>query len=146
MKFSGTVEIAAPRDAVFAFVTDPTRVATCGPGVESVEVVDETHFRVKAKVGVGFIKAHFLIEMHLAHLEPPETAWITGRGHAPGSAVDGSARMRLRELAPDRTAMEWESDVNIAGTLASVGARLIEGSARKMIDQTFDCIRAKVEG
>ena len=145
MKFSGTVEIAAPRASVFAFVTDPTKVAMCGPGVESVEVVDETHFRVKAKVGVGFIRTHFLIEMHLAHVEAPTTAWITGRGHAPGSAVDGSARMELRELAPDRTAMEWESDVTIAGTLASVGARLIEGTARKMIDQTFDCIRAKVE-
>ena len=43
------------------------------------------------------------------------------------------------------TSMAWEADVNIAGTLASVGARLIEGTANKMIGQTFDCIRAKLE-
>ena len=33
----------------------------------------------------------------------------------------------------------------IAGTLASVGARLIEGTANKMIGQTFECIRTKLE-
>ena len=43
------------------------------------------------------------------------------------------------------TVMDWSADVNIAGTLASVGARLIEGTANKMIGQTFDCIRAKLE-
>ena len=41
--------------------------------------------------------------------------------------------------------MEWSADVQVAGTLASVGARLMEGSANKMIGQTFDCIRAKLE-
>jgi len=41
--------------------------------------------------------------------------------------------------------MDWNADVSIAGTLASVGARLIEGTANKMINQTFDCMRAKLE-
>ena len=39
--------------------------------------------------------------------------------------------------------MDWNADVNIAGTLASVGARLIEGTANKMIGQTFDCMKSK---
>ena len=37
--------------------------------------------------------------------------------------------------------MDWGADVLIAGTLASVGARLIEGTANKMIGQTFDCMK-----
>jgi carbon monoxide dehydrogenase subunit G len=41
--------------------------------------------------------------------------------------------------------MRWEANVDISGTLASVGARLIEGTANKMIAQTFDCMRAKLE-
>jgi carbon monoxide dehydrogenase subunit G len=28
--------------------------------------------------------------------------------------------------------------------LASVGARMVEGTANKMIGQTFDCMRAKI--
>jgi carbon monoxide dehydrogenase subunit G len=41
--------------------------------------------------------------------------------------------------------MAWEANVDISGTLASVGARLIEGTANKMIGQTFDCMRTKLE-
>ena len=42
--------------------------------------------------------------------------------------------------------MDWEADVNIAGTLASVGARMIEGTANKMIGQTFDCMQLEARG
>ncbi len=43
------------------------------------------------------------------------------------------------------TIMDWVADVNLSGTLASVGARLIEGTANKMIGQTFDCMKTKLE-
>ena len=102
MKFSGTVDIAAPRDKVWAFLLDPNQVGSCGPGVEKIEVIDDRHFKATAKVGVS---------------GPPEGP----------------------------TKMNWSADVTIAGTLASVGGRLIEGTANKMIGQTFECIRAKLE-
>ena len=41
--------------------------------------------------------------------------------------------------------MDWMADVNLSGTLARVGARMIEGMANKMIGQTFDCMRSKLE-
>ena len=145
MHFSGTVEIAAPRDRVWAFLVDPNQVGSCGPGVESIEVVDEAHFRARAKVGVGFISARFVVDMTFAVLTPPDRAQIKAHGQAPGSAVDADAEMRLSGPPAGPTTMDWNADVMIAGTLASVGARLIEGTASKMIGQTFDCIRAKLE-
>ncbi len=76
----------------------------------------------------------------------PERAVIKARGQAPGSAVDASATMSLRDGESDeQTIMDWVADVTISGTIAGVGARLIEGTANKMIGQTFDCIRAKLE-
>jgi carbon monoxide dehydrogenase subunit G len=147
MKFQGTVEIQAPRDRVWAFLMDPDQVGPCGPGVESVEVVDETHFKAKAKVGIGFISARFNIDMEIAERDEPNRAVIKARGQAPGSAVDATATMALRdgEADPGATVMDWDADVMIGGTIASVGARLIEGTANKMIGQTFDCIRSKLE-
>ena len=147
MKFQGTVEINAPRDRVWAFLMDPDQVGPCGPGVESIEVVDADHFKAKAKVGIGFISARFNIDMEIAERDEPNQAVIKARGQAPGSAVDATATMALRDgAAAGSTVMDWNADVNIAGTLASVGARLIEGTANKMIGQTFDCIRTKLEG
>ncbi len=146
MHFAGTVEIKAPRDRVWAFVTDPDQVGSCGPGVESIEVVDDTHFRARAKVGVGFISARFVVDLEMAEQDPPSRAVIKAHGQAPGSAVDATASMSLRDGDAGTTTMDWVADVNIAGTIASVGGRLIEGTANKMIGQTFDCMRSKLEG
>jgi carbon monoxide dehydrogenase subunit G len=146
MRFEGTVTIAAPRDRAWGFLMDPDQVGPCGPGVESIEVIDATHFKAKAKVGVGFIKAHFTIAMEMTDLQPPDHATVKAHGQAPGSAVDATAQMDLRDGdGSGSTVMDWSADVNISGTLASVGARMIEGTAHKMIDQTFECIKAKLE-
>ena len=145
MHFEGTVQIDAPRDKIWAFLIDPNQVGSCGPGVESIEVIDDTHFKATAKVGVGFISARFVVNMELVDLEAPDKANIKAHGQAPGSAVDATATMSLSDGDGGATQMDWTADVNISGTLASVGARLIEGTANKMIGQTFDCIRTKLE-
>ena len=145
MRFEGSVPIRASRERVWAFVIDPQQVGPCGPGVEKIEVIDETHFKATAKVGIGFISARFVVDMEFAERQPPDRALIKAHGQAPGSAVDANAEMRLSDGPDGTTIMDWGADVNIAGTLASLGARLIEGTANKMIGQTFDCMRAKLE-
>jgi carbon monoxide dehydrogenase subunit G len=145
MHFKGTVQINAPRDRVWAFVIDPNQVGQCGPGVESIEVIDDTHFKATAKVGVGFISARFVVNLEFVDLDAPNAATIKAHGQAPGSAVDADARMELSDADGGGTTMDWSAEVNIAGTIASVGARLIEGTANKMIGQTFDCMRTKLE-
>jgi carbon monoxide dehydrogenase subunit G len=146
MKFEGSVEIDAPRDKVWAFVIDPQQVGQCGPGVESIDVVDDTHFKAVAKVGIGFINARFTVNMEMAEQEPPNRAVIKAHGQAPGSAVDATAAMTLSDGTDGGTRMDWNADVAIAGSLASLGARLIEGTANKMIGQTFECMKTKLEG
>jgi carbon monoxide dehydrogenase subunit G len=145
MELSGTIDIAAPRDRVWAFVIDPNKVGQCGPGVESIEVTDDTHFKATAKVGVGFVSARFVVAMELAEQQPPDRAVIKAHGQAPGSAVDATAEMTLTDAPSGGTRMDWRADVTIAGSLASLGARLIEGTAKKMIGQTFDCMKSKLE-
>jgi uncharacterized protein len=145
MEFSGTTEIAAPRDRVWAFVIDPEQVGRCGPGVESIEKVDDTHYRATAKVGIGIITTRFKVDLELADAEPPDRSVIRATGHAPGSTVDARGEMVLTGAPEGPTTMAWSADVQIGGTIASVGARLIEGTANKLIGQAFDCIRRTLE-
>ena len=91
MHFEGSVPIKASREKVWAFVTDPDQVGQCGPGVESIEVIDATHFKAAAKVGIGFINAKFNVNMEFAELDAPDRAVIKAHGQAPGSAVDANA-------------------------------------------------------
>lgn len=145
MQFEGTVEIRAPRPKVWAFVTDPVSAGSCGPGVESVEATDATHFKARAKVGIGFINARFVLDGEIVTVTKSEVAEVKAHGQAPGSAVDGTATMRLTDGTDGGTTMNWSADVTISGTLASLGARLIEGTANKMIGQTFVCMKTRLE-
>jgi carbon monoxide dehydrogenase subunit G len=145
MQFSGSTEIDAPRDRTWAFIIDPQQVGWCGPGVESIEAVDATHFRAKAKVGIGIISARFSVDLELVEADPPDRAVIKATGQAPGSAVEATGEMRLSGPEAGPTTLAWSADVAILGTIASVGARLIEGTANKLITEAFDCMRAKLE-
>ena len=145
MHFEGTTEIDAPRDKVWAFVVDPQQVGWCGPGVESIEQVDETHYRARAKVGIGIISARFAVNLELAEAVEPDRAVIRASGQAPGSAVDAVGEMVLSGPPDGPTTMAWSADVSIMGTIASVGSRLIEGTANKLIGQAFECMRTKLE-
>ena len=145
MQFSGSTEINAPRDRVWAFLIDPEQVGWCGPGVEAIETVDETHYRARAKVGVGVVSARFDVNLELAEAAQPDRAVIKATGQAPGSSVEATGEMALSGPPEGPTTMDWSANVQIMGTFASVGARLVEGQANRMIKQAFDCMRTKLE-
>jgi carbon monoxide dehydrogenase subunit G len=145
MEYSGVVEIGAPRARVWAFVMDPEQVGWCGPGVESIEVVDATHYRAQAKVGIGIISARFAVDLELTEAIEPDRAVIRASGQAPGSAADAVGEITLSGPADGPTTMAWQATVTISGSLASVGSRLIDSTADKLIGETFACIRSKLE-
>jgi carbon monoxide dehydrogenase subunit G len=144
MDFTGSVVIEAPRAAVWALLLDFEQLATCGPGVQSIERHDETHASVRAKIGVGFMTLGFTIELELVEVAPPDRAVIRATGEAPGTQVEGSGEMRLSGPAEGPTTMDYTASVEIFGALAGIGSRMIEGTAAKLIDETFDCVRARL--
>lgn len=144
MEFTGTVDIEAPRDAVWDLLLDFEQLATCGPGVQSIERLDETHARVKAKVGVAFMTMGFTIDLELVEVEAPDRAVIRAKGAASGNQVEASGQMRLSGPAEGPTTMDWSATVELFGSLAGVGSRMIESTAAKLIDETFACVKARL--
>ncbi|HEY6958883.1 MAG TPA: carbon monoxide dehydrogenase subunit G [Candidatus Limnocylindria bacterium] len=145
MHFQGTLNIAAPRERVWAFVTDAKAVSACAPDVQSVEVLDPAHCKMVVRAGVGPIKATFNLDVVFTEMTAPGHALVRVRGQAPGSAVEMLNTMDLDATSADATAMRWSSDVNVSGTIAQMGARLMQGTADKMTQQVFACIKAKLE-
>lgn len=145
MHFEGQQTINAPIAAVWAFVLDPNKVAECAPGYKSMEILAPDHFKPTLAVGVGPVKATFTLDVTLADVQPTSHAAMRGRGSAAGSAVDMTAAVDLAALSDTTTDMRWTADVNVSGTIASVGARLLEGTAQKLTAQFFDCMRQKLE-
>ncbi|MBA3344528.1 MAG: carbon monoxide dehydrogenase subunit G [Gemmatimonadales bacterium] len=135
LEFSGAPEITASRDRVWERLTNPDFVAASAPGVESVEAVDPTHFKVISGLGVGAIKVKFKLDVELFDIVEGERLKMRARGKAPGSAVDVVSHLRLEDAGPGMTRLNWSATSDISGTVASVGARLLESTARRLTEQ-----------
>jgi uncharacterized protein len=145
MDFSGTQTIAVPIEKAWAFLMDVNKVAACAPGFQSLEVLGEEHWKAVVAVGIGAVKAKFTLDVTRPETEEPEHMTMKGRGKAPGSAVDLSGDMHLTALEDGGTRMDWKAAVTVSGTIASVGARLMQGTAERLTGQFFDCLKSTLQ-
>jgi carbon monoxide dehydrogenase subunit G/molybdopterin biosynthesis enzyme len=146
MRFEGVVAIAAPRQRVWEFLTDPEKVAQCAPGVDSLEVLAPgERFRATASVGFGSIRARFVTEAEWLDMVALERARMKVHGTAPGSAVDAESEMLLSDGPDGHTELRWSADVNVLGTIASMAARLMGGVAQRLTAAFFEAVRRRIE-
>jgi carbon monoxide dehydrogenase subunit G len=135
LEFSGSPAIAAPRERVWERLMDPHFVAQSAPGVESVQAIDPTHFKVISGFGVGSIRVRFTMDVELYDIIDGRSAKMRVRGKAPGSAIDVVSNLQVDDAGSGGTQLKWSATSEVSGTVASVGARLMEGTARKLTEQ-----------
>jgi carbon monoxide dehydrogenase subunit G len=135
LNFSGAPEITAPRAVVWSKLLDADFVAASAPGVESVERVDPSHFKVISGLGVGSIKVRFKLDVELFDIVEGEQLKMRARGKAPGSNVDVVSALQVEDAGNGHTRLNWSATSDVSGTVASVGARLLEGTARRLTEQ-----------
>lgn len=145
LHFAGAPEMTTTRAHVWRRLMDPHFVAQSAPGVESVETIDPTHFKVISAFGVGAIKLRFALNVELSDVVEPDHATMRARGKAPGSNVDVVANLRLEEVQPGRVRLNWAADSDVSGTVASVGARLLEGTARRLTEEFWTDFARRVQ-
>jgi uncharacterized protein len=145
MHFEGAQTINAPIETVWAYFMDPEKVAQCAPGFKTMQIIGPDHFKPTLSVGVGPVKATFTLDVTLANLHQPTHAEVAARGNAAGSAVNIASIVDFEASDSATTVMRWIADVAVSGTIASVGARLMESTAEKLTGKFFECTRLHLE-
>ncbi len=146
MQLSGNVNIKAPRQKVWDFLTDPSQVAACAPGVEKVEALEGGRkFKATAGIGFGTVKAKFTGDGEFVELDAPNRAKIKAHGNAPGSAADVTSEMFLSDGPDGSTDMHYPADIVILGQLASLAARMMTPVSQKLTEQFFTAVKKKIE-
>jgi len=144
LDFSGAPEIAAPPAEVWKRLLDHEFVASVAPGVESVEPIDDRHFKVISAFGVGAVKVKFQLDVELSEVKPPKSLKMSAHGKAPGSGVEVSTTLEIEPIPPNRSRLKWSASSEVRGTVASVGARLLKGTAKKLTEHFWDTFAARV--
>lgn len=146
MELTGEQILPLPRERVWAALNDPDILKASVPGCESFERIEDNQFQMVMAATVGPIKARFKGKMVLTDLQPPQSYSMTfeGSGGAAGFGKGGAHVDLLADSAGTR--LVYRSHAQVGGRLAQVGARLIDGVARRMAEEFFGRFTAAVVG
>lgn len=137
MEIKGEYRIGASREKVFAALNDPAILQACIPGCETLEKLSDTEMTAKVRLRIGPVSAAFGGKVTLSDIDPPNGYRISGEGQGGVAGfAKGGAVVRLTQDGAD-TVLNYDVDAQVGGKIAQVGARLIQGTAKKLADQFF---------
>ena len=142
MKLEGTYQVNATRERVYECLVDPEVLQRCIPGCERLEKTAENTFAATIRTGVGSIKGVFNGTARLEDLREPEHLRIVVDGKGAPGFLKGSGDLDL-EQAENGTKVSYTGNVQVGGTIASVGQRMIQGTAKMMATQFFTSLGAE---
>lgn len=145
MKLEGTHEIGASRERVFGCLTDPDVLQRCIPGCESLEQTEENSYDATIRAGVGTIKGLFKGRVKLEDIRAPEHYRIVVEGKGQPGFLKGAGELDLETKDDNTTLIKYTGDIQVGGTIASVGQRMIQGTARMMATQFFLTLEAEAK-
>lgn len=143
MKVTTSATIAAPRERVFAALNDAEVLRASIPGCEELMAVDEDSFAVRLALGLAGITGRYAGTVVRRELRPPESLTLVFDGKGAPGFCRGTAVVRIVERNAT-SIVQCEADVQVGGTVAAVGSRLIGAAARKLTHDFFRQLAAEI--
>jgi hypothetical protein len=139
MEMSDSQLIKAPREVVWAALNNPEILKACIPGCESIEMLSEHEMQAKVTLKIGPVKASFTGKVTLSNIDPPNGYTISGEGQGGVAGhARGGANVRLEAVSAEETMLHYDVKAEVGGKIAQLGARLIDGTAKKLAGEFFE--------
>jgi carbon monoxide dehydrogenase subunit G len=135
MLLEGTFTLQdAPIQDVWDFLLKPETLASCVPGAEKMEAIDEKTYESVVKAKVGPISVRFKFTTTLAETDPPRYLKAVGRGADIGKAgtFTQETTVSLKELSKDSVEISYHSNVSLVGRLSTFGERIMRAKAKEL--------------
>jgi hypothetical protein len=126
----------APEQA-YSMMQDPEVLAKAIPGCEGLEKIGDDEYRMKMKMALASLSGAFEGKVRIFDQTPPSSFRLAVEGTGKIGFLKGEGLLTLK---PDgaETEVTYEGDVQVGGTMAAVGQRLIDSTARMMIKRFFE--------
>jgi uncharacterized protein len=146
LNYNGSETIAAPKDAVWQFITDPAKIASCMPDLISSKIIDLRRFDAVVGVAVGPVRGKFTLHGTLDPKPASDHLDMKISGGGFGSVVDvlAGADVADADTAGTATTLVWTATVEMRGPVAAVAGRVIDAQAKRVIETTFANVKSRV--
>lgn len=148
MQIEKSFVVNAPFSAVWDFLTDPNKVASCLPGAAITEKIDDQTYAGTMTVKVGPVTAGYRGKMRFERLDREAgEAEIAASGQETKGKGGADMRMKSRvvERAPGETEVTVTSDVNVVGVLAQFGRGMIQDVSDQLFQKFSTSMRRELE-
>lgn len=141
MKISGSYFLPLPPEQAYQRLQDPEVLAGAMPGCESLEKIGPDEYRMKMKMALASLSGNFDGKVRITEQKPPESfkLMVEGSGKVGFMKGEGNLKFTAKDAG---TEVSYEGDVQVGGTIAAVGQRLIDGTAKMMIKRFFEKVAA----
>ena len=141
MKISGSHSLPFPPEETYRMMQDPEVLARAIPGCEGLEKAGEDEYRMKMKMAMASVSGAFEGKVRITDQTPPSSFRLTVEGAGKIGFVKGDGLLTLTP-AGGGTDVSYEGDARVGGTIAAVGQRLIDMTAKMMIRKFFEKLAA----
>ncbi len=144
MQLQGNFEIPSGVDKVYNFISDPTQIILCVPGLQDYKIGENRRITASVKVTIGFIKGVFHATSKAVKEDAAtHSATLELNGSGAGSGFNGLVDITVKGDEKG-SQLTWNANVNVNGPLGSLAKPLIQGTVKKIVDQLFDCVKTKL--
>ena len=137
MRIAGSYFLALPPEQAYQRLQDPEVLAGAMPGCESLEKIGDDEYRMKMKMALASLSGNFDGKVRIADQSPPNSFKLVVEGSGKVGFMKGEGLLKFTPKDAG-TDVSYEGDVQVGGTIAAVGQRLIDGTAKMMIKRFFD--------
>ena len=147
MILEGKFKLKAPIQKVWDALLEPSTLASCVPGAEKIEKVDEKTYDCVVKQKVGPISVKFRFKTILTNQQPPNHIEFEGEGDdiAKAGHFVQKSWVDLQETPDGEVEVSYKTEVNIVGKLATFGDRIMRAKAKKVEEQFTKALQEKLE-
>jgi uncharacterized protein len=143
MTLDGTHHFTAPRDRVWALLTDPEVLARATPGCERLSPIGPDEFEATLSVGVAAVKGTYQGRLAIVDKKPSEGYTLRVEGSGRPGFVKGEGRLILTD-EDGGTRATIRGEAQVGGLIAAVGQRLLGAASRMLMEQFFTALDAEV--
>jgi len=137
MELVGEHTFKLPRERVWTLLLDPDVLKACLPGCEKLDVVGPDEYAATMKIGVAMIRGTFTGKVKITDKQEPEKYTMAVEGSGPQGQVSGVGTLELVDQG-ETTLVRYKGDANVRGTLARVGARVVQPAAKMIVGKFFE--------